>query len=79
MTFYDGEIRDLHKREPGWRAAMNPSPEIKCLPVDKQYHKTYWDHDKTRLHMYTTGFFASHIDNKIGITFDDLEGLSIRQ
>jgi len=52
---------------------------IKQLPVKDQYHKTYWDHDKTRLHMYTNGFFASHTDKKLGVNFEDLEGLSIRQ
>ena len=44
-----------------------------------QPHKIYWDHDKTRLHMYTTGFQSSYVDEKIGVSFDDLEGLSIRQ
>jgi len=46
--------------------------------MEDQPHKIYWDHDKTRLHMYTTGFMSSHVDEKMGICFDDLEGLSVR-
>lgn len=29
--------------------------------------------------MYTTGFQSSYVDEKLGVSFDDLEGLSIRQ
>ena len=46
--------------------------------MEDQPHKIYWDHDKTRLYMYTTGFMSSHVDEKFGICFDDLEGLSVR-
>lgn len=53
--------------------------EIKQLPLKDQPHKDFWNHDKTRLHMYTNGFFASHTDAKLGITFEEMEGLSIRQ
>ena len=28
--------------------------------------------------MYTTGFQSDHIDNKTGISFEDLENLSMR-
>ena len=29
--------------------------------------------------MYTTGFQSSYIDEKYGISFDDLEGKSVRE
>tara|TARA_B110001450_G_scaffold165193_1_gene154030 strand:+ start:354 stop:533 length:180 start_codon:yes stop_codon:yes gene_type:complete len=29
--------------------------------------------------MGTTGLFASHVDAQLGVGFDDLEGLSIRE
>ena len=29
--------------------------------------------------MYTTGYQAGFVDNMLGMTFDDLEGLSVRQ
>jgi len=29
--------------------------------------------------MNTTGLFASHVDAQLGVGFDDLEGLSIRE
>lgn len=79
MTFYDGEVKDLIKRNPGWKTDLAMDRDVRCLPMKDQPHKIFWDHDKTRLHMYTTGFFSSHVDNKMGISFDDLEGLSIRQ
>lgn len=44
-----------------------------------QPHKIFWDHEKTRYHMNTTGLFASHVDAQLGVGFDDLEGLSIRE
>lgn len=46
--------------------------------LDSQ-HKIFWDHDKLRYHMYTTGKFSSHLDAQLGFNFDDLEHLSIRQ
>jgi hypothetical protein len=33
-TFYEGEIRDLHKREPGWKAVdLALEKNVRCLPV----------------------------------------------
>ena len=31
------------------------------------------------MNLQTTGWFSSHVDQKMGISFDDLEGLSVRQ
>jgi len=47
--------------------------------MEDQPHKIYWDQDKTRLQMYTTGYQAGFVDNMLGIGFDDLEGLSVRK
>jgi len=53
--------------------------EIKCLPAKDCIHKNFWEHDKTRLHMHTTGMHAIHLDAKLDMNFMDLEGLPIRQ
>lgn len=52
---------------------------MRCLPEDRQYHKKFWDHDATRTYMHTTGWFSCHLDALMGVSFDDMEGLSVRQ
>ena len=52
--------------------------DVRCLPAADQQHKIYWDHDQSRFQMYTTGFPHQYIDNKYGITMEDLENLSMR-
>jgi hypothetical protein len=48
------------------------------MPIEDQYHTRFWDHDRTKYHMYTTGFFSSHLDKKFGFGFKDLEKMSVR-
>ena len=50
-----------------------------CLPANEQPHKTFWDHDKTRYNMHTTGYHAHFVDKMYQVNYEDLEGLSIRQ
>lgn len=39
----------------------------------------FWDHEKDRVHMSLTGQFSTQLDDRMGMSLDDLEGLSIRQ
>ena len=71
-----------YRRESGWgsgKSALQQAPDVRALPEDKQYHKKFWDHDATRLHMHTTGWHSTHLDALMGVSFDDMEGLSVRQ
>lgn len=68
--------------KPGWGSNFSTLKQTRkydrvVAPLDQQ-HKIFWDHDKLRYHMYTTGKFSSHLDAEIGFSFDDLEHMSIR-
>ena len=52
--------------------------QIQALPVEQCEHKNFWEEDKKRLHMYTTGMHATHVDDRMGINMENLEGMSIR-
>ena len=74
-------ITEEKERLPGWGSklvSLQQPKDVRCLPVDQQYHKKFWDHEATQIHMKTTGWFSSHLDEHMGISFEDLEGLSIR-
>jgi len=58
---------------------LRQGEEVRALPADQQYHKKFWDHEPGQLNLKTTGWFAEHVDNQMGVSFDDLEGLSVRQ
>lgn len=45
------------------------------MPIEDQYHKIFWDHEKTKYHMRTTGFFSKYLDQKFGFGMQDLEDL----
>ena len=47
--------------------------------MDQQYHKRFWDYDHLTYQLKTTGWFSEHVDKQMGLSFEDLEGLSIRQ
>ena len=69
-------------RDAGWghdKEILNQTKDVRCLPVEQQYHKKFWDHEATQIHMKTTGLFSNHVDQQMGLSFDDLEGLSVRQ
>lgn len=74
---------EFGNKEIGWGISnpnlAQPFHKVKCLPAKDMPHKIYWDHDKTRFYMYTTGFFSSHVDAKMDLSFDEMEGLSIRE
>ena len=73
--------QEKKRRDIGWgtdNSNLSQKRDVRCLPLKDQFHKTYWDEDKTRLHMYTNGFHATHTDKKLGINFEEMEGLSIR-
>jgi hypothetical protein len=65
----------------GWKVTnseLKPRHEIKYLPINQVQHKKYWDHEPGKYFLKTSGFHSSHVDAKMGISFDDLEGLSVR-
>lgn len=71
-------FRRLH----GWGSTkkhLKQNKDVRCLPEDRQYHKKHWDHDATRTYMHTTGWFSHHLDALMGVSFEDMEGLSVRQ
>lgn len=74
---------EFGNKDIGWGvnnpALAQPFHKVKCLPTKDMPHKIYWDHDKTRFYMYTTGFFSSHVDAKMNLSFDEMEGLSLRE
>lgn len=53
--------------------------QINCLPVKDQHFKFEAEQEKSKLFMFTTGSFASHVDNMYKITYEELENLSIRK
>jgi hypothetical protein len=66
----------------GWgsnKKDLVPPKDVKCLPVEDQWHKKYWDHEAGLYNIYFTGQHSVHIDAKMGVSFDDIEKLSIRQ
>ena len=52
---------------------------VRALPVDQQYHKKYWDYEPGKFNLRTTGWHSNHLDALMGVSFEDLEGLSVRQ
>jgi hypothetical protein len=47
--------------------------------VSKQLHKKFWDHEATQFNIHSIDQHSAHLDSKMGVGFDDLEGLSVRQ
>ena len=69
-------------RKIGWGTQMEKlkqSYNVKQMPIEDQYHKIYWDHEKTKYHMNTTGFFSKYLDHKFGFGLQDLEKKSVRR
>ena len=69
-------------KHPGWgtdKSSLRQVIDVKCLALEDQPFKTSWDHEKTRLQMYTTGFPAGYVDNQLGLTFEDIENLPVRK
>ena len=68
----------------GWgldKEELKQGPElqrVRALPVEQQTHKKYWDHEVGEYNLKTSGWFAAHVDEQLGIRFEDLEGLSVR-
>lgn len=65
----------------GWNVAhpdLKPTHKINALPEEKCQFKKYWDYEPGKYNLKTSGFFSKYIDDKMGISFDDLEGLSVR-
>lgn len=48
------------------------------LPQNMENIK-YWDHEKSQYHLKMSGDFRHHLDNKLGVSLDEIEGMSIRQ
>ena len=67
---------------PGWgtniKNLYQPN-KVHALPEKQQYHKKFWDFEPGKIYLKTSGFFSSHLDRKMGMCFDDLEGVSVRQ
>ena len=53
--------------------------KVNALPASQQPHKKYWDHEVGQVNLKTTGWNAAHMDQKLGFTNDELEGLSVRE
>jgi acetyl-CoA acetyltransferase len=53
--------------------------QIHCKNVKDQPFKSEAEQENHRLFMFTTGLFASHVDNMYKITYEDLERLSVRK
>lgn len=51
---------------------------IRQLPSKDRPHMNFWEEDKTRYNMYTTGFQSTYVDNKLKVTYEDVELMSIR-
>lgn len=69
-------------RKIGWGTKMQnlqQSYNVKQMPIEDQYHKLFWDHDRTKYHMHTTGFFSKYLDKKFGFGFEDLDKKSVRE
>jgi hypothetical protein len=48
------------------------------LPLNMENIK-YWDHEKTQYHLRMSGEHRHHLDKKLGVSLDEIEGMSIRQ
>lgn len=57
---------------------LKQSKKVVSLTREEMPHKIFWDHNKTRLQMQTSGYQANFDDKKFGISFDDIEHLSVR-
>jgi len=66
----------------GWgntSPSLQQQKKVIALSREDMPHKIFWDHKKTRLQLETSGYQANFDDKKFGISFDDLEHLSVRQ
>jgi hypothetical protein len=41
-------------------------------------NKQWWDHEKSHIFTKTTGIHHDHLDRMMGMAFEDLEHLSVR-
>lgn len=46
--------------------------------IENQYHKKYWDYEPGKVYINTIGLQSDHIDKKMGMSFEDIESLSMR-
>lgn len=52
-------------RNAGWGLDvenLKQPKDVRCLPMDQQYHKRFWDYDVLTYQLKTTGLFSEHVD-----------------
>ena len=53
--------------------------DVRCLAAEDRPFKNSFEHEKTRIQMYTTGYAAGYVDNQLGLTYEDIENMPVRE